>query len=55
MNTSLEHLPERKQKQLSEITGIIVGAVNPEKMILFGAMRRGGGRRAAMPGKDCFL
>ncbi len=37
MNTSLEHLPEHKQKQLREITGIIVKAVDPEKVILFGS------------------
>jgi predicted nucleotidyltransferase len=36
VNTSLEHLPEHKQKQLREITGIIVKAVDPEKVILFG-------------------
>ncbi|MBN9386216.1 MAG: hypothetical protein J0H74_35990 [Chitinophagaceae bacterium] len=35
MNTSLEHLPE--QKQLREITGIIVKAVDPEKVILLGS------------------
>ena len=41
MNTSLEHLPEHKQKQLREITGIIVKAVDPEKVILFGSHATG--------------
>ena len=41
MNTSLEHLPEHKQNQLREITGIIVKAVDPEKMILFGSHATG--------------
>ena len=41
MNTSLEHLPEHKQKQLKEITEIIVKAVDPEKVILFGSHATG--------------
>jgi hypothetical protein len=41
MNTSLEHLPEHKQKQLKEIAGIIVKAVDPEKVILFGSHATG--------------
>ena len=41
MITSLEHLPEHKQKQLREITGIIVKAVDPEKVILFGSHATG--------------
>ncbi|HVU96982.1 MAG TPA: HEPN domain-containing protein [Puia sp.] len=41
MNTTLEHLPEHKQKQLREITGIIVKAVDPEKVILFGSYATG--------------
>lgn len=41
MNTSLEHLPEHKQKQLREITGIIVKAVDTEKVILFGSHATG--------------
>jgi predicted nucleotidyltransferase/HEPN domain-containing protein len=41
MNTSLEHLPEHKQKQLREIAGIIVKAVDPEKVILFGSHATG--------------
>jgi len=41
VNTSLEHLPEHKQKQLREITGIIVKAVDPEKVILFGSHATG--------------
>lgn len=41
MNTSLQHLPEHKQNQLREITGIIVKAVDPEKVILFGSHATG--------------
>ena len=41
MNTSLHHLPEHKQKQLKEIAGIIVKAVDPEKVILFGSHATG--------------
>ena len=41
MNTTLEHLPEHKQKQLREITGIIVKAVDPEKVMLFGSHATG--------------
>jgi HEPN domain-containing protein/predicted nucleotidyltransferase len=41
VKTSLEHLPEQKQKQLKEITGIIVKAVDPEKVILFGSHATG--------------
>jgi uncharacterized protein len=41
VNTSLEHLPEHKQKQLREIAGIIVKAVDPEKVILFGSHATG--------------
>jgi len=41
VNTSLEHLPEHKQKQLKEITEIIVKAVDPEKVILFGSHATG--------------
>lgn len=37
MNTTLTHLPEHKQTQLKEITDIIVKAVSPEKVILFGS------------------
>jgi len=32
VNTTLSHLPEHKQKQLREIAGIIVKAVDPEKV-----------------------
>ena len=39
MNTSLSHLPE--YKQLSEITEIIVKAVDPEQVIRFGSHARG--------------
>ncbi len=41
MNTSLEHLPAHKQKQLREITGIIVKAVYLEKVLLFGSHATG--------------
>jgi HEPN domain-containing protein/predicted nucleotidyltransferase len=41
LNTSLAHLPEHKQKQLKEITEIIVKAVDPEKVILFGSHATG--------------
>ena len=41
MNASLEHLPEHKQKQLREIAGVIVKAVDPEKVILFGSHATG--------------
>jgi HEPN domain-containing protein len=36
MNTSLEHLPQQGREQLTMITGIIVKAIHPEKIILFG-------------------
>lgn len=36
MNTSIEHLPPAKQQQLRSITTIIVQAIHPEKIILFG-------------------
>lgn len=41
MNTSLGHLPDYKQRQLKEITEIIVKAVDPEKVILFGSHATG--------------
>jgi len=41
VNTSLHHLPEHKQKQLRDITDIIVQAVDPEKVILFGSHATG--------------
>jgi uncharacterized protein len=41
VKTSLEHLPEQKQKQLREITEIIVKSVDPEKVILFGSHATG--------------
>lgn len=41
LNTSLAHLPEYKQAQLREITSIIVEAVAPEKVILFGSHATG--------------
>jgi predicted nucleotidyltransferase len=37
LKTSLSHLPEHKQQQLREIAQIIVKAVDPEKVILFGS------------------
>ncbi|MDP4150288.1 MAG: HEPN domain-containing protein [Bacteroidota bacterium] len=36
MNTSLEHLPTPGREQLKKITEIIVAAIRPEKIILFG-------------------
>ncbi len=41
MQTSLSHLPEHKQVQLREIGDIIVKAVAPEKVILFGSYATG--------------
>jgi uncharacterized protein len=41
MQTSLDHLPEHKQAQLREVTAIIVKAVDPEKVILFGSHATG--------------
>ena len=41
MQTSLNQLPEYKQRQLKEIASIIVGAVDPEKVILFGSHATG--------------
>jgi hypothetical protein len=52
MNTSLEHLPEHKQKQLREITGIIVKAVDPEKVILFGSHATGRDHRRRVNNTD---
>jgi HEPN domain-containing protein len=36
MNTSLEHLPAQKKEQLRTIAKVIVQAIHPEKIILFG-------------------
>lgn len=41
METSTAHLPVEKQEQLREITAIIVKAVDPEKVILFGSHATG--------------
>jgi hypothetical protein len=41
IQTSLAHLPDYKQRQLMEITDIIVKAVDPEKVILFGSYAAG--------------
>jgi HEPN domain-containing protein/predicted nucleotidyltransferase len=41
MNTSLAHLPDYKQRQLKEITAIIIQSVDPEKVILFGSHATG--------------
>src|SRR5688572_21148434 len=41
MNHSLSHLPKYKQSQLREVTDIIVQAVDPEKVILFGSHATG--------------
>ncbi len=37
MNTSLEHLPALKRQQLQSVTKIIIHAVRPEKILLFGS------------------
>ncbi len=36
MNTSLDHLPDLKKQQLQAITKIIIAAIQPEKILLFG-------------------
>jgi predicted nucleotidyltransferase/HEPN domain-containing protein len=41
MNHSLAHLPAQKQRQLEEVTAIIVKAIDPEKVILFGSHATG--------------
>jgi len=41
MKTSLDHLPQVKREQLEQINKIIVDAVQPEKVILFGSYARG--------------
>ncbi len=41
MKNSYEHLPQYKQEQLKQITAIIVKAVDPEKVILFGSHATG--------------
>lgn len=41
MKTSLDHLPEDKQYQLKRATELIVEAVNPGMLILFGSYARG--------------
>ncbi|BAV05805.1 hypothetical protein FLA_1817 [Filimonas lacunae] len=41
MNTSLAHLPAYKQEQLQKIASIIVEAVQPEMIILFGSHATG--------------
>lgn len=41
MQTTLSHLPEYKQRQLKEIAEIIVTAVDPDKVILFGSHATG--------------
>lgn len=41
MKVSLEYLPDYKQRQLKEIAEIIVKAVDPEKVILFGSHATG--------------
>lgn len=37
MNTTLSHLPEKKQHEIQRIAGIIREVVDPEKIILFGS------------------
>ncbi|GGX60411.1 HEPN domain-containing protein [Saccharospirillum salsuginis] len=41
MKTSLDHLPEHKQQQLRDATDIILKAVKPDLLILFGSYARG--------------
>lgn len=41
MNTKLDHLPEIKQQEIQEIVHIIIKAVNPAKIILFGSYASG--------------
>src|ERR1700712_3354241 len=43
MNTSIEHLPPLKQEQLLTLVKVIVKAVRPEKIILFGMHATAGG------------
>jgi len=43
MNTSIEHLPAIKQEQLMTISKVIIQAVHPEKIILFGTHVAAGG------------
>lgn len=41
MRTSLEHLPKKKQKEILRIAEVIIEAVQPEKIILFGSYATG--------------
>lgn len=41
MTSNINHLPEKKQAEIYEILDIIVSAVKPEKVILFGSHARG--------------
>jgi len=41
MNTSLDHLPERKRQQLRAIAAAVQAKVNVEMIILFGSYARG--------------
>jgi len=41
MNTSLDHLPERKREQLRAIAAAVQASVNVEMIILFGSYARG--------------
>jgi uncharacterized protein len=41
LKTSLEHLPESKQEELTPIKEMIINLVNPEMIILFGSYSRG--------------
>src|SRR5258708_3495820 len=43
MNTSLEHLPPLKREQLMILSKVIIQAVRPEKIILFGMHAAAGG------------
>lgn len=41
MKTSLSHLPEKKQKEISFIVDIIKQVINPEMILLFGSYAKG--------------
>lgn len=41
MKTSLEHLPEDKQQEITSIAETIVSLIQPEMVILFGSYSRG--------------
>ena len=47
MNTSLKHLTPRQQRSLQRVVAIIIRAIQPEKIILFGIYGSAGGNRLA--------